>query len=225
MMEDAPMEDLSVCGYAWAPPFVHGLVRDLRVRWALREAELPYNMNYIAFGEHKSPQFLARHPFGQVPTFKMNGTELFESGAIVYAIGLRSEKLLPLDEEGRLRTISWMFAALNTVEPPISALPAQELANNDRGWARLSLPDEVAVIDERLSRLSDWLGQHEFLADRFTCADILMTTVLRELRSTDILEGYPLLAAYVRKCEARRAFKEALDEQIGGYLLNAPLAA
>ncbi|MDB5705114.1 MAG: gst4 [Sphingomonas bacterium] len=217
------MEDGLVSAFRWAPPFAQGLVRDMRVRWALREAGLPYEIDFVEFGEHKSPEFRARQPFGQIPTFRADGMELFESGAIVYAIGLKSEVLLPVDERQRLRTISWMFAALNTVEPPITLLTAADLVQQDADWDRLFRPKTVASIDERLSRLNEWLGERAYLVDRFTGADILMATVLRLIRHTDIVAGHPKVAAYLKRCEARPAFREALDEQMQGFAESTPV--
>ena len=215
------MEDVSVSAFRWAPPFAQGLVRDMRVRWALREAALPYGIDFVEYGDHKSPEFRVRQPFGQIPTFKTDGMEMFESGAILYAIGLQSEVLLPTDQHQRIRTISWMFAALNTVEPPVALLTAEDLVRQDADWERLFRPRAVASVDERLSQLGEWLGDREYLVDRFTAADILMATVLRLIRHTDIVFGHPTVAAYLARCEARSAFKDALDEQMQGFAENA----
>jgi len=219
------MENGLVSAFRWAPPFAQGLVRDMRVRWALREAGLAYGLDFVEFGEHKSPEFLARHPFGQIPTFKADGIELFESGAIVYAIGLENDVLLPRDEAQRISTISWMFAALNTIEPVITVLTAADLVQPDADWDRLFRPRAVASIDERLSRLDAWLSDRDYLVDRFTAADILMATALRLIRHTDIVAGHPMVARYLERCEARPAFKAALDEQMQGFAENAPVAS
>jgi len=218
------INDGQVSAFRWAPPFAQGLVRDIRVRWAMREAGLPYGVEFVEFGEHKSPEFLARQPFGQIPTFKTDGMELFESGAILYAIGLKSEALLPANERLRISTISWMFAALNTVEPPISQLVVADRVQHDPEWDRLFRPRTVAVVDERLSRLDAWLGGRDHLVDRFTIADILMATTLRLIKHTDIVAGHPAVAGYLKRCEARPAFQEALDEQMQGFAENAPVA-
>jgi glutathione S-transferase len=217
------MEHGLVSAFRWAPPFAQGLVRDMRVRWALREVGVPYGIDFVEFGAHKSPEYLARQPFGQIPTFKADGIELFESGAIVYAIGLQNDVLLPRDGHQRIRTISWMFAALNTVEPAITQLTAADLVQQDAEWDRLFRPKTVAAIDERLSRLGAWLSGRDYLVDRFTAADILMATTLRLIRHTDIVAGHPTVAAYLERCEARPAFKEALDEQMQGFAENTPV--
>jgi len=213
-----------VSAFRWAPPFAQGLVRDIRVRWAMREAGLPYGVDFVEFGEHKSPEFLARQPFGQIPTFKADGMELFESGAILYAIGLTNEVLLPANERQRISTISWMFAALNTVEPPISQLVVADRVQHDPEWDRLFRARTVAAVDERLSRLDAWLGSRDYLVDRFTIADILMATTLRLIKHTDIVAGHPAVDGYLKRCEARPAFQGALDEQMQGFAENAPVA-
>jgi len=213
-----------VSAFRWAPPFAQGLVRDIRVRWAMREAGLPYGVDFVEFGEHKSPEFLARQPFGQIPTFKADGMELFESGAILYAIGLTNEVLLPANERQRISTISWMFAALNTVEPPISQLVVADRVQHDPEWDRLFRARTVAAVDERLSRLYAWLGSRDYLVDRFTIADILMATTLRLIKHTDIVAGHPAVDGYLKRCEARPAFQGALDEQMQGFAENAPVA-
>jgi len=218
------IKDGQVSAFRWAPPFAQGLVRDIRVRWALREAGLSYGIDLVEFGEHKSPEFLARQPFGQIPTFKADGMEVFESGAILYAIGLKNEVLLPADERQRIRTISWMFAALNTVEPPIGQLVVADLVQHDTEWDRLVRPRTVAAVNERLSRLDAWLSDRDYLIDRFTIADILMATSLRLIKHTDIVAGHPAVAGYLKRCEARPAFQEALDEQMQGFAENAPVA-
>jgi glutathione S-transferase len=218
------MKDGLVSAFRWAPPFAQGLVRDIRVRWALREAGLSYGLDFVEFGEHKSPEFLARQPFGQIPTFKAGGVELFESGAILYAIGLKNEFLLPTNERQRISTISWMFAALNTVEPPISQLVVADRVQHDAEWDRLFRARTVAAVDERLSRLDTWLSGRDYLVDRFTIADILMATSLRLIQHTDIVAAHPAVADYLKRCEARPAFQEALDEQMRGFAENAPVA-
>lgn len=217
------MKDGLVSAFRWAPPFAQGLVRDMRVRWALREAGLSYGVDFVEFGEHKSPEFLARQPFGQIPTFKADGMELFESGAILYAIGLKNEVLLPANERQRINTIAWMFAALNTVEPPINQLVVADRVQHDAEWDRLFRPRAVAAVNERLTRLDTWLGGRDYLVDRFTVADILMATSLRLIRHTDIVAGHPAVASYLKRCEARPAFREALDEQMQGFAENAPV--
>jgi glutathione S-transferase len=219
------MERIIVWGFRWAPPFAQGLVRDLRVRWALREAGLPYETRLIGVEEWTSAAHRRRHPFGMVPVLEADGRLLTESGAIVYAIAKRSAALMPEDEAGRDRTLAWMFAALNTVDPPVQALFDIDVSHGAETWARSRRPDIVKAVEVRLGELADALGGRDHLLGRFTAADILMVTVLRFVRHTELVAALPTLAAYVARCEARPAFGEALGEQMAEYALNAPAAA
>ncbi len=218
------MKEIAVWGFSFAPPFAHGLVRDLRVRWALREAGLPYETRLIGVEERTSAAHKQRHPFGMVPVFEADGRQLIESGAIVYAIAKESEALIAEDEAGRDQTLAWMFAALNTVDVPVQALFDIDVLNRDEAWAQLARPHAVKNVERRLGELATALGERDYLLGRFTAADILMVTVLRFIRHTELVPSLPRLAAYVARCEARPAFREALGEQMAEYALNAAAA-
>jgi len=201
------------------PPFARGLVRDLRVRWALEEAGIPYKTRLLAPGEQVSPENRALQPFGQVPAFEENGLELFESGAIVLHIGERSETLLPKDPARRARAITWVFAALNSIEVVAQPLAGLDLFYADQEWAKLRRPGAEADVKKRLGELAESLGTKEYLEDRFSAGDLMMTTVLRLLRHTPLVGQEPRLAAYQARCEARPAFKRALAAQMGDFEL------
>ncbi len=219
------MDNLVVTGFAWAPPFAQGLVRDLRVRWALAEAALPYAVDLIRIEDRKSADYRRWQPFAMVPAFAVDGLKLFESGAIVHLVAERSEALLPADPAERAETIVWMYAALNTVEPPIVDLFAIDVLCSGQEWAKLRRPEAAETVGDRLAVLSDLLAERDYLLGRFTAADILMATVLRFLRDTDVLPDYPIVAAYLERCEARPAFRRALDEQMVDYAANEPVPA
>jgi glutathione S-transferase len=211
------MTAISITGFQSVPPFAQGLVRDLRVRWALHEAGMDYDVDTITFDQRQSTEHLRRNPFGQVPTAEIGSMGLFESGAILYALGLRSPALMAGDEPTRLRTLAWMFSALNTIEQPLWTVFKHDMlvAEEARSAAfRAAIVDELA---ERLSRLANTLAAQDYLVGGFSVADILMATTLRFLRHTDIVTDFVPLAAYLARCEARPAFKSALAEQQSGY--------
>lgn len=213
---------LTVTAFKYVPPFAQGLVRDLRVRWALEEAGLPYEMQLIGPEDQSTPAYLALQPFGQVPALRDSDLSLFESGAIVLHIGRRSDALMPPDEAGRARATTWLLAALNTIEPPISELAEIDLFNADKEWARLRRPEVIEAVKQRLGQLYACLGTRDFLEERFTVGDLMLTTVLRNLRHTDIVAGYPNLHAYQLRHEARPAFQRALQAQMAVFKAHQP---
>jgi len=216
---------IKVSAFRWVPDFARGLVRDLRVRWALEEVGLPYEVRLIGPEDQKSAAYRAMQPFGQVPAYEEDGLVLFESGAILLHIAGKSDVLMPADEPARARVTAWMFAALNTLEPYIVNLTTIDLFNADEEWAKTRRPAELARVETRLAALSDWLGRREYLEDgRFTVADLLMTTVLRIPRHCDLVTRYQALDAYRLRCEARPAFKRALDAQMADFA-EKPAAA
>jgi glutathione S-transferase len=216
---------IRVYAFKWVPPFAQGLVRDLRVRWALGEAGLDYEQVLIDHAHKDAADYLCLQPFGQVPAYEEDGLQLFESGAIVLHIGERSEALLPREEGARARTIQWMFAALNSIEPHVQQIALMEGFYRDQEWAKLRREDARALAVRRLDQLSARLGDEDYLdGGRFTAADLLMTTVLRIARATDLVAGQPTLAAYVERCEARPAFRKALADQLAPFAENAPPA-
>jgi len=219
------MDNITVTGFRWAPAFAQGLIRDLRVRWALEEAGLPYEVRLIDIGERNSDANRQAHPFGMVPAFEADGRGLFESGAILHHIAVDSAALMPADRHERANTVTWMFAALNTVEPPIQELSVLDLQHSEEPWAKLRRPGAVDAVKVRLGALSAWLDGRDYLVDRFTAADVLMTTVLRLIRHTELVAEFPVVDAYVRRCEARPAFQKALRDQMADYARNAPVAA
>jgi glutathione S-transferase len=216
------MNDITVTAFKWVPPFAQGLVRDLRVRWALEEAGLPYEQKLLAPGENNSPEHRAVQPFGQVPVYQEGDFTLFESGAILVHIAHKSPALMPADDAGRMRVIQWMFAALNSVEPALSNLTLIDIFHPDEEWAKLRRPAAEKLARAKLEGLSKALGTREYLDRRFTVADLLLTTVLRNLRHTAIVADYPNLAALQARCEARPAFTRALQAQMANFERFAP---
>lgn len=209
---------ITISGFKWVPDFARGQVRDLRVRWALEEAGLPYRTRLLELGDQDGPDYRALQPFGQVPIFEEDGFVLFESGAIVLHIGERSEALLPNDAEARARATQWLIAALNSIEPFIMNVAVIDFFYANEEWAKLRRPGAVEFAQRRLSALSKALDDKAYLdGDRFTVGDLMMTTVLRILGHTDIVTSDERLAAYIERCAGRPAFKRALQAQIGDF--------
>jgi glutathione S-transferase len=212
---------MTLYAFAQLPPFAQGLARDLRVRWALEEAGLPYRETLIRFEDLASPDYRALQPFGQVPAIEEDGFSLFESGAIVGYIGERSEGLLPKAPKERARCQAWMFAALNSVEPPVQALVQVDVFFKDQPWAAQRRPSALDMVGKRLAALETRLHGRDWLEDRFTAGDLLMTTVLRMLRHTDLVSSRPALKAYQARCEARPAFQKALADHMRPFAAAA----
>jgi glutathione S-transferase len=213
---------ISISAFKWVPEFARGQVRDLRARWALEEAGLPYKTRLLEQGDQDKPEYRALQPFGQVPILEEDGLVLFESGAIALHIGERSEALLPKQAAARARAMQWLIAALNSIEPFVMNVALIDLFYAQQEWAKLRRPGAVEFVQRRLSALSRSLGEKSFLdGDRFTAGDLMMTTVLRILMHTDIVSSDPRLAAYIERCTARPAFKRALDAQIGDFRKTA----
>jgi glutathione S-transferase len=209
---------ITISAFKWVPDFARGQVRDLRVRWALEEAGLPYRARLLEQGDQDKPDYRALQPFGQVPVFEEDGFVLFESGAIVLHIGARCEALLPKDAAARARATQWLIAALNSLEPFMLNVALIDLFYVNEQWAKLRRPSAVVFVQKRLSALSKTLGDKPFLdGDRFTAGDLMMSTVLGILKHTDIVTGDKRLAAYIERCRARPAFKRALDAQLGDF--------
>jgi glutathione S-transferase len=209
---------ISISAFKWVPDFARGQVRDLRARWALEEAGLPYKTRLLDQGDQEMPEYRALQPFGQVPIYEEDGLVLFESGAIVLHIGERSEALLPKDVGARARATQWLIAALNSIEPFVMNVAAIDLFYAQEEWAKLRRPGAVAFVQRRLSALAMSLGDKSFLdGERFTAGDLMMTMVLRILTHTDIVASDPRLAAYLERCTARPAFKRALDAQMADF--------
>ena len=209
---------ITITAFPWVPPFARGQVRDLRVRWALEEAGLPYQTRLLEKGEGDTLDYRALQPFGQVPVFLDDEFVLFETGAIVLHIGERSEVLLPKDAQARARATQWLIAALNSIEPHVMNVVLIDLFYADQEWAKLRRPSAEAFLRHRLGSLSKAIGDKPYLdGDRFTAGDLMMSTVLRILHYTDIVASDQRLAAYVARCTARPAFQRALDAQLGDF--------
>lgn len=211
---------IQLTAYKWVPTAVQGLVRDLRVRWALEEAGFPYDVQLIGLGpDQASADYRALQPFGQVPALVDDGLALFESGAIVLHIAQKSIALLPPEGNARERAITWMFAAINTVEVPIAMLNFLGFA----GEKGSPLYEKTgAWAGQRLDELARVLDGNDYLVDRFTAADLLMATVLNILRDTDMVQTRPVLDAYLKRCEARPAYKKAMADQLAAFKEHAP---
>jgi glutathione S-transferase len=213
---------ITLSAFRWVPPFAQGLVRDLRVRWALEEAGIPYREKLIGRDDQASAAYRALQPFGQVPAIETDEMKLFESGAIVLYIAERSEALMPSDPAGRARTSAWVFAALNSVEPQVQNLVEIDLFHAHEPWTVVRRPMVLEAAQKRLSAVEHWLGGREYLEERFTAADLMMTTVLQNLRHTDVISKRPILKAYQQRCEAREPFQKALTDQMKVFAAHAP---
>jgi glutathione S-transferase len=207
----------TITAFERSPDRGKGLGRDMRVRWALEEVGQPYDVRLLSFKAMKEPEHLALHPFGQIPTYEEGDLALFESGAIVFHIAERHAGLLPEDANARARAITWMFAALNTVEAPILDLVVAKFVEGKEPWYEQRLPLVVERIRHRLGELSDRLGDADWLDGEFSAGDLLMVTVLLRLKVAGILEEYPTLSAYVARGEARPAYKRAFDAQLAVF--------
>lgn len=206
---------ITVSAFRWVPDFAKGQVRDLRVRWALEEAGLPYRTRLLEQGDQDTPAYRALQPFGQVPIFEEDGQVLFETGAIVLHIGERSESLLPKDPAARARATQWLIAALNSVEPHVMNVVMAELFYAGEEWARLRAPGARAFAERRIQAVGQALGDKPYLdGDRFTAGDLLMSAVLRIVPD---LVSSPNLQAYVARCTARPAFQRALASQLADF--------
>jgi glutathione S-transferase len=203
-----------ITAFERSPDGGKGLARDTRLRWALEEVGQPYEVRLVSFRAMKEPAHLALHPFGQIPTYEEDDLLLFETGAIVLHIAERHPGLLPDDVNARARAITWMFAAVNTVEPPILELATARLLESDKPWAKERLPLVVNRLRERLKQLSDRLADTDWLDGGFSAGDLMMASVLLRLRPSGILDEYPSLAAYVARGEARPAYKRAFAAQL-----------
>ena len=206
-----------ITAFAQSPDRGRGLARDMRVRWALEEVGQPYEVRLVSFTEIKESPHRRLHPFGQIPTYEEGDLTLFESGAIVFHIAERHAGLLPHDANARARAISWMFAAVDTVEPPIFDLSLAKILERDKPWYEERLPMLEDRGRVRLVELSSRLGEADWLDGAFSAADLLMVTVLRRLGGSGKLEQYSNLAAYVARGEARPAFKRAFADQLAVF--------
>jgi glutathione S-transferase len=207
----------TITAFETSPDKGQGLARDMRVRWALEEVGQPYDVRLVSFAAMKHPAHLALHPFGQIPTYEDGDLALFESGAIIFHIAERHAGLLPDDANARARAIAWIFAALNTVEPPIVERSMAVILERDKPWYAERLPMLDDRVRARLNQLSHRLGDADWLDGAFSAGDLMMVTVLRRLNSSGLLENYPTLCAYIARGEARPAYQRAFADQLAVF--------
>ena len=212
----------TITAFERSPDRGQGLARDMRVRWALEEVGQPYNVRLVSFAEMKESAHRAFHPFGQIPTYEEGDLVLFETGAIVFHIAERHAGLLPHDAKARARTITWMFAALSTVEPPIVDRSMATILERDKTWYKERLPVLEERVRVRLGELSDRLGDAEWLDGAFSAGDLLMVHVLLRLSGSGLLDEHANLSAYVARGEARPAYKRAFDAQLAVFTGKPP---
>jgi glutathione S-transferase len=215
---------ITITAFERSPDGGKGLARDMRVRWALEEVGEPYAVRLVSFRAMKQPAYLALHPFGQIPTYEEGDLALFESGAIVFHIAERHAGLLPEDANARARAITWMFAALSTVEPPILELGTARLLEGDMPWTAQRIPLVEDRVRTRLGQLSNRLGDGDWLDGAFSAGDLMMVSVLLRLKASGMLDDYPNLSAYVTRGEARPAYKRAFDAQLTDNTGKPPTA-
>lgn len=206
---------ITLTAYSWVPPIVQGLVRDLRVRWALEEAGLPYRVHLID-QRNKPAEYREWQPWSQVPAYEEDGVRMFESGAIVLHIAGKSPALSPADPAAKLRMTSWLFAALNSVEPPMQELALIDFMHADKDWAKVRRPMVEESVQRRLKGVADALGDRPYLEGDFTAGDLMMATVLRMAGRTQLVQEAGL-GDYLRRCEARPAFQKALAGQLADF--------
>ncbi len=215
----------TITAFERSPDGGMGLARDTRVRWALEEVGQPYDVRYVSFAAMKEPAHLAVHPFGQIPTYEKDGLVLFESGAIIFHLADRHPGLLPVDPDARARAITWIYAALNSVEPPILELTTARIFERDQPWAAARLPLVEERVRARMNQLAAHLarlGDPEWIDGDFSAGDLMLVSVLLRLRPSGMLAEFPTLAAYVERGEARPAYRRAFAAQLA---VNAPQAA
>jgi glutathione S-transferase len=213
---------ITITAFERSPDGGKGLARDTRVRWALEEVGQPYEVRLVSFRAMREPAHRALHPFGQIPTYEEGDLALFETGAIVFHIAERHAGLLPDDADARARAITWMFAALNTMEPPILERESARLLEGHKGWHEERLPLVEDRVRHRLDQLSGRLGDADWLDGAFSAGDLMMVSVLLRLKSSGILGEYPNVDAYVARGEARPAYRRAFDAQSAVYTGDAP---
>ena len=207
----------TITAFERSPDRGRGLARDMRVRWALEEVGQPYDVRLVSFSEMKESAHRRLHPFGQIPTYEEGDLALFESGAIIFRIAERHAGLLPADANARARAITWMFAALSTVEPPIVERSMAVILERDKSWYEERLPMLDERVKVRLGELSSRLGNADWLDGEFSAGDLLMVTVLRRLEGSGLLEKYPNVSAYIARAEARPAYKRAFADQLAVF--------
>ena len=212
----------TITAFESSPDGGKGLARDTRVRWALEEVGQPYEVRLVSFRAMKDPAHMALHPFGQIPTYEEGDLALFETGSIVFHIAERHAGLLPDDADARARAITWMFAAINTVEPPILEFANARLLEGGKPWSKERLPLVADRVRDRLKQLSAHLGSADWLDGAFSAGDLMMVHVLQRLKPSGILDEFPNLSAYIARAEARPAYKRAFAAQLAVFTGQAP---
>ena len=206
-----------VTAFEWVPEFARGLVRDLRVRWALEEVGRPYDSELLNARAPRPEAYLARQPFDQVPAFRDGELNIFETGAILLYLGEQDERLLPPSGQAHWDAVAWLFSALNSVEPMVQRITSYDLFHKDKPWMPDAREASLGLCRQKLKRVTDALDGKDWLAGSFSIADIAMATVLNNLRHTDLVAEHPVLAAYKQRAEARPAYKRALDAQFADF--------
>ena len=219
-----PRAATEITAFRWVPDFAAGLVRDLRIRWALEEIGRPYRVRLLDALNPRPADYFHEQPFGQVPAFRDDEVQLFESGAILIHLGLSDERLLPADPNARGRAIAWLIAALNSVEPMFFELINIDIFNNGQDWTKERRPQVVDKISERLRLLAEALGDDDWFEGRFSIGNLMMVSVLRNLRHTDLVAQHANLAAFVARGEARPAFQRGLADQCAVFEQHQPEA-
>ena len=217
-----PNAEIEITAFRWVPDFAQGLVRDLRVRWALEEIGRSYRVRLLDATKPRPSEYFCEQPFGQVPIYKDNEVELFESGAILIHLGMQDELLLPPDKAAQMRGIAWLIAALNSLEPAIFPLLMINVFNRGEPWTDEARPKFIERLETRLKCVSDALADKDWLEGRFTIGDLILVAVLRQLRDTDLLSKFPNLAALVKRGESRPAFQRALSDQLAAFREHEP---
>ncbi len=220
-----PNADAEITAFRWVPPFAAGLVRDLRIRWALEEIERPYRVRLLDALHPRPHEYFAEQPFGQVPAYRDKDVQLFESGAILVHLGMQDERLLPADTNGKMRAVAWLIAALNSIEPMIFELTTINIFAKGEAWTDERKPQVLDNIRKRLALLAEALGDDEYFEGQFSIGDLMMASVLRNLRRSGLVEEQPRLAAFVERSTQRPAFQRALADQLAVFQQHQPEGA
>jgi glutathione S-transferase len=220
-----PNADIEITAFRWVPDFAAGLVRDSRIRWALEETETPYRVRLLDATHPRPHEYFAEQPFGQVPAYRDNEVQLFESGAILIHLGLKDERLLPREVEPRMRGIAWLIAALNSIEPMFFELITIDIFGKGQAWTEERRPQVIERIRARLVLLAEALGDRDWFEGRFSIGNLMMASVLRNLRHTDLVAEQPRLAAFLERSQARPAFQRAIADQIEVFKQHQPEGA
>lgn len=220
-----PNTNIEISAFKWVPDFAKGMVRDMRIRWALEEIGQPYSTVLVDATQPRGEDYREWQPFGQVPAFDDGKVRLFETGAILLYLGEQDERLMPRSPQAKWETTTWLIAALNSVEPMLMTIVMYDIFHRDKDWATAARPAALELAEARLKSLSDALAGKDWLTGQFSIADIMMVTVLRNIKHTDIINGFPKLAAYQKRGEERPAFKRAMKAQMAPFAEHEPQPA